>query len=168
MDTHSRKKIWNPKIQRMVTELYTSRIVYHCFSEIWRFSDSIHLSLIFEYVIMDVRMRFNDMDMCTHSSFKPYELAHLTYRHVWKESRFLIWTLSYLFCHLPRVSFFTFLVIVDIRVSHGILKERNRWWLSHENGWSLRHLRAHLMCYRDLKLAYLVRLWFLKTPYSRE
>ena len=124
--------------------------------------------IIFEYVIMDVRMRFKDMEICTHSSFKPYEVVQHSHRHLWLESSFLIWTLSYLFCHLPRVSFFTFLVIVDIRVSRGILKERNRWWLSHENEWSLRHLRAHLMCYRDLKLAYLVRLWFLKSPCSRE
>ena len=81
-------------------------------------------------------------------------------------SWFELYRICFVTCLVSR--FFTFLVIVDIRVSRGILKERNRWWLSHENEWSLRHLRAHLMCSRGLKLAYLVRLWFLKTPYSRE
>ena len=131
------------------TEIDQDIISYPWFSFFFGIGDIIwFLSgwIIFEYVTMDVRMRFNDMEKRTHSSLKPYEVVHRTHRHLWLESSFLIWTLSYLFCHLPRVSFFTFLVIVDIRVSRGILKERNRWWLSHENEWSLRHLRAHLMC----------------------
>ena len=67
----------------------SDRSGYHIVSKIFDFfgiGDIIWFHsgwIIFEYVIMDVRMRSNDMEICTHSSFKPYELAHQTHRHLW-------------------------------------------------------------------------------------
>ena len=83
--SHSVKLWWE---MRPYTILLSIRISYriHDFRFFFGIGDIIwFLSgwIIFEYVIMDVRMRSNDMEICTHSSFKPYELAHRTHRHVW-------------------------------------------------------------------------------------
>ena len=59
---------------------------YHIVSKIFDFfgiGDIISGWIIFEYVIMDVRMGFKDAEKRSRSSFKPYEFAHHTHRHVW-------------------------------------------------------------------------------------
>ena len=82
--SHSVKLWWE---MRPYTVVWSIRISYRIqdFRFFFRIGDIIwFLSgwIIFEYVIMDVRMRSNDMEICAHSSFKPYELAHHTHRHL--------------------------------------------------------------------------------------